>query len=133
MNSLKMSILAVAISFCIPALAGNTTDERDKSLERRKSGETMMMRDCLEKNGNDKALCNEGTPPGTTNAPNSRLNRERNNQMIEDRKSRDLDRDLNIRDLNGDNRDMSPRDLPSGDSRTDNRTRDISPADTRPN
>lgn len=60
MHFLRNIFLILPLSFSLSVLAAdpnNTTEQRDKTLERRHSGETMPMRDCLVKNGNDKAFC----------------------------------------------------------------------------
>lgn len=134
MNIIKVMMLAFAVSFSANTWAENTTEQRDKSLERRQSGETMIMRDCLGRNGNDKELCEQETLNGTTSAVpnNSRLTRERNRRNLEDIQSRERARDRSgdsLKDIDSNSPDSSPRDTKP----MDKQSTDIRPSDTRSN
>ena len=81
MHFLRPILLILPLSLSLNVLAAdstNTTEQRDKTLERRHSGETMPMRDCLVKNGNDKAFCenelaNNPTGVSATDTPRHRI------------------------------------------------------------
>ena len=94
MRSLEKIILIFAMSFSsivVAADSSNTTEQRDKSLERRHSGETMQMRGCLDRNGNDQELCNKEILDGATNSnQKSRAIQNRNNTTRDKLKSKDL-------------------------------------------
>lgn len=94
MFSAKSILFILAICFSWGASAAdpnNTTEQRDKTLERRHSGETMQMRDCLIKYSNDRALCeqelaNNPTKAITTETPRRVPNT--NSQMKDDIKTK---------------------------------------------
>ena len=95
MHFLGHILLVLPLSFSLSVLAAdpnNTTEQRDKNLERRHSGETMPMRDCLVKNGNDKAFCekelaNNPTNVNATDTPRRSIPNP-NTQMRDDIKTR---------------------------------------------
>jgi hypothetical protein len=75
MYSAKSILFILAVCFSWSASAAdpnNTTEQRDKTLERRHSGETMQMRDCLIKYSNDRALCEQEL----SNNPNKAITTE---------------------------------------------------------
>lgn len=104
MNSLKMRVFAIAIFFSAGAIAGNTMDSgtgAERDLNRPSSNDTNRVQDCSIRNGNDRLLCEKELQNDAARArPNdsSRINRNNDNNMINDRKSRDLqskDKSLN--------------------------------------
>ena len=104
MNSLKMRVFAIAIFFSAGAIAGNTMDSgtgAERDLNRPSSNDTNRVQDCSIRNGNDRLLCEKELQNDAARArPNdsSRINRNNDNNMIDDRKSRDLqskDKSLN--------------------------------------
>jgi hypothetical protein len=95
MHFLRPILLILPLSLSLNVLAAdstNTTEQRDKTLERRHSGETMPMRDCLVKNGNDKAFCenelaNNPTGVNATDTPRRSIPNP-NTQIRDDIKTR---------------------------------------------
>lgn len=118
MNSLTKITFAFVMSFNISAIAaetGNTTEQRDKNLNRRHSGETMEMRGCLERKGNDKEVCGEemlNNQKNSTSSEGPRRNQNTNSKMRDDMKSKELD----IRDI------KPSESLPSGTQSNDTNT-----------
>ena len=100
MNSLKMSVFAIGIFLSAGAIAGGTNaggtmdsgtgSERD--LNRPSSNDTNRVQDCSIRNGNDKLLCEKELQNDAARArpnDNSRINRNNDGNMIDDRKARD--------------------------------------------
>jgi len=86
-------LLIAPLSFSLSTFAAdpnNTTEQRDKNLERRPSGETMPMRDCLVRNGNDRTLCEQelaNNPTSSTTSTVPRRQTTTNSQMRDDIKT----------------------------------------------
>lgn len=104
MNSLKMSVFAFAMSLSMGAIAADTMDSTtgaEGDLNRPSSNDTNRMQDCSIRNGNDRLLCEKEMRNDTSRSlpnDNSRINRNNDNNMIDDRKARDtqsIDRELN--------------------------------------
>lgn len=104
MNSLKMSVFAFAMSLSMGTIAADTMDSTtgaEGDLNRPSSNDTNRMQDCSIRNGNDRLLCEKEMRNDTSRSlpnDNSRINRNNDNNMIDDRKARDtqsIDRELN--------------------------------------
>jgi hypothetical protein len=98
MNSLKVGVFALALSFSMGVLAEDNIDrntEKDKSMNNR--------HDCMELTGADNASCDQEMHNNNTNSKandNSRINRKRSNNTRDDARSQDSNnKDSNNRDL----------------------------------
>lgn len=122
MNSLKLSIFALSMSFSMGAMAASTMDsttgaEDSTNRSNSNSNNSNQARDCSIRNGNDKLLCEkemQNDADRATPNDNSRINRGNDGNMIDDRKARDLqsrDRELNNSQRNDSlPNDSQPRD-----------------------
>lgn len=98
MNIFKMSVFAVGMSLSMGVLAAGTMDSgtgAEDTLNRlnSNSSNSNQARDCSIRNGNDKLLCEKEMQNDADRASprdNSRINRNNDGNMIDDRKSRDL-------------------------------------------
>ena len=122
MNHFKLSTVAIALSLSMSAVAGDSTRglaDTDKDLNRPSTRDTIKLRDCSSRSGNDKMLCEKENQSGGGNAMS---NDRRNNSLRDDMRSRDLNsRSINNRNLNNNARDMQSR---------DNQARESYPSDT---
>ena len=105
MNSLKMSVFAIGIFLSAGVIAGaanaggtNTGGTMDsgtgaeRDLNRPSSNDTNRVQDCSIRNGNDKLLCEKELQNDAARArpnDNSRINRNNDGNMIDDRKALD--------------------------------------------
>ena len=97
MNSLKMSVFTLALSFSMGALAADNIDRNSE-----KDSVFDSSRDCMGLTGADRALCETEMKSDSTDSKaneNSRIDRNRSTNMRDDVKSRDLNTDLNTTDL----------------------------------
>lgn len=137
MNSLKLSIFALSMSFSMGAMAASTMDsttgaEDNTNRSNSNSSNSNQARDCSIRNGNDKLLCEKEMQNDADRASpnnNSRINRGNDGNMIDDRKARDLqsrDRELN----NSQRKDSQPRDTTPRNSNPSSSGSDGSGTDT---
>ena len=131
MNHFKSSVFALTLglsalpfSFSTTAIAAGATESittTDQDLNRPSESDTIKLRDCSNRSGNDKMLCEKDYQTGN---PNAMSNDKRNNTLRDDLRSRELNnRNLNNRNLNNNSIDMQSR---------DNRSRESFPSDTGP-
>lgn len=122
MNYFKLSVLTLLLSFSMSVMAADNTEnlaDTDKDLNRPSAGDTIKLRDCSSRSGNDKMLCEK---ENRTRNPNAMSNDRRNNTLRDDMRSRDLNnRRLDIQNPNSNTRNMQSR---------DNQARESYPSDT---
>ncbi len=96
MNNFKLSFFTAAMSLSMYTMAADTNGNSirvDRNTDSNNSNESMEMRDCIDKSGNDKAACDKKMAKDRAESvpnQNSRLNRNKNKQLREDIKSNEL-------------------------------------------
>lgn len=142
MNQFKLSACVFALGLSLNvAAADNTIDttgttgssdttrtirelNTNRELSRPSTSDTVKLRDCSSRSGNDKMLCEKDNQPNNSNAIS---NDSRNNTLRDDMRSRELNnRELNNRSLNNRNLRNNPLDMQS----RDNQSRESYPSDT---
>ena len=133
MNSLKMSVFTLALSFSMGAMA---TDNIDRNSE--KDSIFDSSRDCMGLTESDRALCETEMKSDSTGSKaneNSRINRNRSTNMRGDLKSRDVNtRDLQF--ISNQDRDTKPSStlpsstIPSNNRPSNNKPDNVTPRDT---
>lgn len=136
MNHIKIITLVLSISlgfFSLSITAADNTkslsdinsmSDTNKDLNRPSASDTIKLRDCSSRSGNDKMLCEKANKSGKANAMSKD---SRNNTLRDDLRSRELNnRDLNDRGLNNRNPNNNSRNTFS----RDNQSRENYPSDT---
>ena len=136
MNHIKIITLVLSISlgfFSVGIIAADNTkslsdinsmSDTNKDLNRPSASDTIKLRDCSSRSGNDKMLCEKANKSGKANAMSKD---SRNNTLRDDLRSRELNnRDLNDRGLNNRNPNNNSRNTFS----RDNQSRENYPSDT---
>ena len=136
MNHIKIITLVLSISlgfFSVGIIAADNTkslsdinsmSDTNKDLNRPSASDTVKLRDCSSRSGNDKMLCEKANKSGKANAMSKD---SRNNTLRDDLRSRELNnRDLNDRGLNNRNPNNNSRNTFS----RDNQSRESYPSDT---
>ena len=136
MKRIKLSTLVLSFSlgfFSLSIIAADNTknlsdidgmSDTNKDLNRPLASDTVKLRDCSSRSGNDKMLCEKANKSGKANAMSKD---SRNNTLRDDLRSRELNnRDLNDRGLNNRNPNNNSRNTFS----RDNQSRESYPSDT---
>lgn len=118
MNNFEMAIFALGMNLSMGTQAADTNNDSiriDRNTNGPKPAETIKMRDCPARTGNEKALCNKETLNGTsTTMPNEniRINRNRDSKMSDGINAKNT----NIRDnRNAQVRDNRSRNMQGND------------------
>ncbi|MES2637143.1 MAG: hypothetical protein V4605_07435 [Pseudomonadota bacterium] len=102
MNSVEISIFALAMSLSVAASAGaSSTIENDSNLGRNDTAERLKLQDCAARTGNDKVICDKELLKNRRMTPhdNSRLNTDRESGI----KNGDSPTNTNNRDMQSPN------------------------------